>query len=784
MKIILCFCLIITFFSGFGFAETRYVSPSGDDSNPGTYSEPWATPGYGSKAMQSGDTLIIMGGTYTLSVYWDDIITPPSGSSGQYTIIKGQNGKRPVLQGTDDLYSAIELSGKSYIRISNLDITSIVSPGSPGLRVGISGTDSPVSDIIIQGVKIYNVDEFGIDLKDINNMKILNSGIDYCGFGSMGGPSAGSGGGWKNILIDGCSLSFGGHYYQGAFYQGSDVSPYNRPDGFGIEASEGPIEIRNCTAERNLGDGLDSKAKNTHISNCIVKKNNCDGIKLWSGDSSIKNCLIYGIGYDDPDRWPWACSIVIGEYLDDNSSFLIENVTLEDNPFRARHYIMYVDTDSTEISSFNVTMRNSIIANGYAVAFFGDRVNAVIEHNLFFIHDQPEQVYANGQSYTASEINNGNLQTGNISYDPQFIDPYWHGGWGSYRLSDSSPAINAGTDNGPGHDLNYNPRPYGPNYDIGCYEESDHASISINGPAFRGLFLLNCQDPSDSVWNQLLKGVSAKFMLAGDITGNMISEIVVSIDGYGIYYYDRVYKTWNRLLSLPADALTLSRADPGKPVQIIASFSSYGIYRYNMALSSWVKILDYPAVSLCSGNIDSDSENIDELIISFTDYEGLFFYDFRSCSLMQIINETPAQFTAVDIHKDGSDSVIFATEASGLYYCSYSSIYKGFKFKKISNSVPDTGHFLGFGDIEGDEDLELIMANSGKTYYYNFELQSWHLLIQAPFSRIISGSCTGAQKDDLLMLESSSQNLYIRNGSDQAYNIILSGAFSDIMTAL
>jgi hypothetical protein len=42
-----------------------YVSPSGDDSNPGIEEAPWKTIGKAARTLVSGDTAIVMDGTYT-----------------------------------------------------------------------------------------------------------------------------------------------------------------------------------------------------------------------------------------------------------------------------------------------------------------------------------------------------------------------------------------------------------------------------------------------------------------------------------------------------------------------------------------------------------------------------------------------------------------------------------------------------------------------------------------------------------------------------------------------
>lgn len=114
---------LLVMLSGTADAATYYVSPTGSNSDTGTVSQPWATPGYGSRKLQPGDTLIILGGQYVLSLFGIDDIVPRSGTSGAWITIKGEAGKRPVLAGRDDLYAAVILSGRSYIRLENLEIT-------------------------------------------------------------------------------------------------------------------------------------------------------------------------------------------------------------------------------------------------------------------------------------------------------------------------------------------------------------------------------------------------------------------------------------------------------------------------------------------------------------------------------------------------------------------------------------------------------------------------------------------------------------------------------------
>jgi len=421
-------------------STTWYVAENGDNGNPGSLAEPWATPGYGSRQLSPGDTLVILGGRYVLSQFDDDIITPPTGMAGAWITIRGETGNRPLLAGRDNLLTAINLAGCSYLKLENLEITHDDQAGGDDLwfRDAVSLIGAPGSHIELRDLYIHHIDEFGIDIQDVDELLVRDCRIEYCGFGAMGGPN-GSAGGWRNVRIEGCRLSWGGHYYQGG--DGSD-RPYDRPDGFGIEPAVGPIEIIDTRAEHNYGDGLDSKAANTTIGNCVVGFNTCDGIKLWDGGCLVENTLIHGRGDGDPTPTPWS-AIVIGSTTN-NAEFLLDNVTVDD--WLGQNYIMHVQYDHPTVP-VDLTLRNCIFhGTGTSSGIFvGEASTLTTDYNLFYLPATGYVIQHGSTYYDAGTI--GGLGTGNLYGDPLFAGgpggDHYLGQTAAGQTTDS-PALDAG----------------------------------------------------------------------------------------------------------------------------------------------------------------------------------------------------------------------------------------------------------------------------------------------------------------------------------------------------
>jgi hypothetical protein len=418
--------------------------------------------------LKAGDTLIIRAGTYRLRQFWDDMITlETSGTATAWITIKGESGARPVLKGRGSLFAAVDLGGRSYVHLENLVLTSEMdSPYSGGLREGIDaggsyGPGGDVHHLLLRDLEIHHVEETGLNLAgNCTDIRLARLNIHHTGMTGIGAPSAEGGKGWQRVEVLNCRLAYAGHFYQGR----EQDSPYDRPDGIGMEASAGPLDIAGCLVEHNRGDGVDSKCRNTLVRVTTIANNGGDSLKLWGDHSRAQNVLIYGDGDGDSHNGPWG-SIVVGTQAPAHFEFV--NVTVDDNAAR-ENYPAYFQYDGGV--PVTVLMRNCIIAHGYSTVYFGDTVTLTADHNLFYRRGAAAEpvVHARRRDYLPSQL--GLLGAGNISAEPRFVRRSW-GGVGDYHLQTGSPAIDTGTSTGaPAFDMALLRRPQGAGFDMGAYE--------------------------------------------------------------------------------------------------------------------------------------------------------------------------------------------------------------------------------------------------------------------------------------------------------------------------
>ena len=134
-----------------------FVSPSGNDANPGTQAAPWRTLGYATNKLHPGDTLYAMGGTYAESV-----LVWVSGTAAAPITIMAYPGQSPVIDAATlnvaNYSSLLTLSG-NYLHVFGFELRNINLDGHGGqggaaVVVGgygasLNGTHDTVGNLLV-----------------------------------------------------------------------------------------------------------------------------------------------------------------------------------------------------------------------------------------------------------------------------------------------------------------------------------------------------------------------------------------------------------------------------------------------------------------------------------------------------------------------------------------------------------------------------------------------------------------------------------------------------------
>lgn len=113
-------------------AVTFFVSESGDNGNPGTIDEPWASIQFAIDASTEGDTVALLTGTF-----FERISFSKSGSDGASIVLTSATGHTGTINGsgTSGQDALIEIIDQSYITVSGLKITNNTGSGAQGILI-------------------------------------------------------------------------------------------------------------------------------------------------------------------------------------------------------------------------------------------------------------------------------------------------------------------------------------------------------------------------------------------------------------------------------------------------------------------------------------------------------------------------------------------------------------------------------------------------------------------------------------------------------------------------
>lgn len=413
-----------------------YVSPAGDDANPGTMDAPWRTIQHAADLLEAGETVYLRAGAYT-----ERVQVRRSGTSDAYISFVAYPGESPVIDGAGvvlpaDQAGLFEINGADYIRVS-------------GLHIINAGPDDNSNGILVHQAR-------GITLEGNRTDGTRSSGIGV----------------WnsRDVLVRGNEIvrACAGGYQESLTVAGTinfEVADNLVRDTLGgkegIDAKDGS---QNGTIHGNLVDGVpavgiyidawDKLTSDISVYQNTVRNGGGDGIALASemGGSleniQIYNNLVYRNGYvgiaitrngPSPDH-PMSGITIVNNTVWSNGTTWGGGITV-DNP-----------------DAVGVIVRNNVLSENLS---FQLSVGADVP---------PESVTVDHLLIDGYRGNAEDGETRGADYlegDPQFRDAPA----GDFHLQPGSPAVDAGSaTDAPAADFDGTPRPQGGGWDIGAYE--------------------------------------------------------------------------------------------------------------------------------------------------------------------------------------------------------------------------------------------------------------------------------------------------------------------------
>lgn len=290
------FILLFLIINSLASAKTYYVSTTGNDNNPGVFSQPWATWSKAFKTADAGDTVYFRGGIYYVTTGISCIPKDGLGHTGTRSnpiCYFNYPGEVPILDGINKISPS---PGIWFWNTSNIHFKGLTVRNNFQLKENYdaaSGIAFTVgNNIIIENCTSYNNGKRGFYLLDIDTALIVNcdayNNCDNLSTGYEGGAGDGF------LVWDGGTVQDSISYV----VLRNCRAWHNSDDGIDIE-TEGYIECDNSWAFNNGyldGDGngfkyglknIQSEGLSRKITNCLAAYNTHKGFDENSGGVAV-----------------------------------------------------------------------------------------------------------------------------------------------------------------------------------------------------------------------------------------------------------------------------------------------------------------------------------------------------------------------------------------------------------------------------------------------------------------------------------------------------------------
>ena len=414
-----------------------YVSPTGNDTNPGTSSAPFRTFAKANSVLTAGSTLNIYAGIYN-----EQLKISKSGSSSAWITVKPLGGTVVI-----DMLNAVAFGvslGASYVTVSGLEVRN-----SGDICVNMVG-----GNLTVDGLIVHDCASHGIHTNNSSQIKILNSRV------------------YRTVLSN-----------------ASRSIPNGWGSGIKVRVSDNVL-IQGNAVYNNYGEGMGTRGTNITIRANTVYDNFSVNVYTNSENALIERNFVYckpNSGFER-DGLP-ATGIAMGEEYFEGWGARLKNARVINNIVSfCKHGVRYNGADDTLTGG---GLKNGTIAyntlygstnSAISIVYESAQAGSLIANNIIW---QAQNKLTTIDNPTGIMFQNNLWKVlpsaavrspGDRVGEPQFATTPGYTAE-SYRPSNSSPAAGGAADIGVTTD--FFARQRGPSFDMGAIQFSSNVGPSV-----------------------------------------------------------------------------------------------------------------------------------------------------------------------------------------------------------------------------------------------------------------------------------------------------------------